>query len=118
MPRRTGPRKYDPRTAYLAGLAGDEVTLTFAEIERLVDAPLPPSAVSVAALVLVTIGAIAGGAALAAGGLAGGGDGPAPRDASGDVRAVAVTVRQWDAWRDRRARPSVAGCRTVGGATV
>jgi len=43
MPTR-GPRKYDPLAAYLAGLAADEVTLTFAEIERIVGAPLPASA--------------------------------------------------------------------------
>jgi hypothetical protein len=43
MPR-YGPRKYDPLVAYLAGLFVDEVTLTFSEIERIVDAPLPPSA--------------------------------------------------------------------------
>jgi hypothetical protein len=43
MPER-GPRKYDPLTAYLAGLAADEVTLTFAELEVLLGAALPPSA--------------------------------------------------------------------------
>ena len=43
MPTR-GPRKYDPLTAYLVGLAADEVTLTFAAIERLLGAALPPSA--------------------------------------------------------------------------
>ena len=44
MPRRVGPRKYDPLTRYLADLAADEVTLTFAEIEAIIGAPLPPSA--------------------------------------------------------------------------
>ena len=44
MPPRPGPRKYDPLTAYLADLPTDEATLTFAEIEQLVGAPLPPSA--------------------------------------------------------------------------
>ena len=41
---RYGPRKYDPLVAYLVGLAVDEVRLTFPEIERIVAAPLPPSA--------------------------------------------------------------------------
>jgi hypothetical protein len=44
MPSRYGPRKYDPLVAYLASLAVDQVTLTFPEIERIVAAPLPPSA--------------------------------------------------------------------------
>jgi hypothetical protein len=44
MPRRSGPRKYDPLVAYLAGLAVDRVTLPLPEIERIVAAPLPPSA--------------------------------------------------------------------------
>ena len=44
MPRWPGPRKYDPLTRYLANLAPDEVTLTFAEIEAIVGAPLPASA--------------------------------------------------------------------------
>ena len=41
---RYGPRKYDPLTAYLADLPANEVTLTFAELEQLVGAPLPVSA--------------------------------------------------------------------------
>ena len=44
MPPRPGPRKYDPLTAYLAALAADEVTLTFAEIEAIIGTALPPSA--------------------------------------------------------------------------
>jgi hypothetical protein len=44
MSPRSGPRKYDPLVAYLIGLAVDKVRLTFPEIERIVDAPLPPSA--------------------------------------------------------------------------
>jgi hypothetical protein len=44
MPRRSGPRKYDPLTAYLAGLAVDQVTLPLAEVERIIGAPLPRSA--------------------------------------------------------------------------
>ncbi len=44
MPRWAGLSKYDPLTRYLAGLAEDEATLTFAEIEAIVGAPLPPSA--------------------------------------------------------------------------
>ena len=43
MPR-SGPRKYDPLTDYLTGLTADEVTLTFAEIEAIIGALLPPSA--------------------------------------------------------------------------
>ena len=43
MPR-YGPRKYDPLTRYLAALTVDAVRLTFAEIEQLVGALLPPSA--------------------------------------------------------------------------
>jgi hypothetical protein len=43
MPER-GPRKYDPLTRYLADLTADEVTLTFAEIEQIVGAPLPRTA--------------------------------------------------------------------------
>ena len=44
MPRRSGPRKYDPLTEYLVALAADEVTPTFAEIEAIIGAPLPASA--------------------------------------------------------------------------
>jgi hypothetical protein len=44
VPRYIGPRKYEPLTRYLAALDTDEVTLTFAAIEQLVGAPLPPSA--------------------------------------------------------------------------
>ena len=44
MPRRAGLSKYDPLTRYLVGLAADEVTLTFAEIERIIGTALPPSA--------------------------------------------------------------------------
>ena len=44
MPPRYGPRKYDPLAAYLAALPADEVTLTFAEIEAIVGAPLPATA--------------------------------------------------------------------------
>ena len=40
----SGPRKYDPLIAYLAAFAAGEVTLTFAEIEAIIEAPLPPSA--------------------------------------------------------------------------
>jgi hypothetical protein len=39
-----GPRKYAPLTQYLAGLAADEVTLTFAELEAILGTALPPSA--------------------------------------------------------------------------
>jgi hypothetical protein len=39
-----GPRKYEPLVTYLGGLTVDEVRLTFPEIERIVAAPLPPSA--------------------------------------------------------------------------
>jgi hypothetical protein len=44
MPRWPGPRKYDPWTAYLAQVPDDQVTLTLAEIEVILDAPLPPTA--------------------------------------------------------------------------
>jgi hypothetical protein len=44
MSPRVGPRKYDPLVAYLVGLAVAEVRLTLPEIERIVAAPLPPSA--------------------------------------------------------------------------
>ncbi|HEV2106813.1 MAG TPA: hypothetical protein VGR16_00970 [Thermomicrobiales bacterium] len=44
MPRRSGFSKYDPLRAYLAGLSEDRVTLTFAEIERIIGAALPASA--------------------------------------------------------------------------
>ena len=37
-------RKYQPLADYLAAHTGDEVTLTFADIERIIDAPLPASA--------------------------------------------------------------------------
>jgi hypothetical protein len=43
MPR-FGPPKYQPLTDYLAALIAAEVTLTFAEIEAIVGAPLPPTA--------------------------------------------------------------------------
>ncbi len=38
------PPKYQPLTAYLAGQSGAAVTLTFAEIEAIIGAPLPPGA--------------------------------------------------------------------------
>ena len=38
-----GPRKYTPLTTYLASLAADEVTLTFAEIEAIIGTTLPSS---------------------------------------------------------------------------
>jgi hypothetical protein len=40
---RTGPRKYEPLGAYLAGqpVGSGAVTLTLAEVERLVGSPLP-----------------------------------------------------------------------------
>jgi hypothetical protein len=41
---RPSPRKYDPLAAYLAALPADEVTLTFAAIERIIGAALPVSA--------------------------------------------------------------------------
>lgn len=44
MSPRNAPRKYDPLTAYLAGLDTDELTLTFAEIEQIIGAALPSSA--------------------------------------------------------------------------
>ena len=44
MPRQIGPRKYAPLTAYLAARPVDEVTLTLAEIEQIIGAPLPVSA--------------------------------------------------------------------------
>jgi hypothetical protein len=44
MPRRPGPRKYDPLAAYLAGLAADRVVLSFAEIAAILGTALPPSA--------------------------------------------------------------------------
>lgn len=36
--------KYEPLTEYLATLTGDEVCFTFAEIEAILRAPLPPTA--------------------------------------------------------------------------
>jgi hypothetical protein len=48
MSHRTGPRKYDPLTAYLAACAGTEVTLTLAEVEQIIGAPLPRSAAKAA----------------------------------------------------------------------
>lgn len=36
--------KYDPLARYLATYPGDRVTLTLAEIEAIVGAPLPPGA--------------------------------------------------------------------------
>jgi hypothetical protein len=44
MPRRVGPSKYAPLTAYLVAYAGDAVRLTLAEIEAIIAAPLPVSA--------------------------------------------------------------------------
>ena len=44
MSPRLGPRKYDPLVAYLAARPVDAVTLTLAEIEAIVGAPLPPTA--------------------------------------------------------------------------
>jgi hypothetical protein len=44
MPRWPGPSRYHPLTRYLAGLTADEVTLTFAEIEAIIGAPLPAAA--------------------------------------------------------------------------
>jgi hypothetical protein len=44
MPRQAGLSKYAPLTRYLAGLTVEEVTLTFAEIERILGTALPPSA--------------------------------------------------------------------------
>jgi hypothetical protein len=44
MPASIGPRKYAPLTAYLAARTGDAVTLTLAEIEQIIAAPLPVSA--------------------------------------------------------------------------
>jgi len=41
---RTTPRKYEPLRRYLAEYPGDRVTLTLAEIEAIVGAPLPVSA--------------------------------------------------------------------------
>ncbi len=38
------PRKYQPLADYLAAQTGEEVTLTFADIERIIGAPLPSSA--------------------------------------------------------------------------
>jgi hypothetical protein len=46
MPRPYGPWKYAPLTAYLAALTVDEVTLTLAEIETIIAAPLPRAASS------------------------------------------------------------------------
>ena len=46
-PQRRGSlrqRKYQPLADYLAPLEVDEVTLTFADIERIIGAPLPASA--------------------------------------------------------------------------
>ena len=46
-PRRFGkghPPKYGPLRNYLAARAEDRITLTFAQIEHIIDAPLPPSA--------------------------------------------------------------------------
>jgi hypothetical protein len=48
MSHRAGPRKYDPLTAYLATFAGNEVTLTLAEVEQIIGTPLPRSAVKAA----------------------------------------------------------------------
>ena len=36
--------KYQPLAVYLAAQPGDTVTLTFAEVEAVIGAPLPPSA--------------------------------------------------------------------------
>jgi hypothetical protein len=44
MSPRHGPRKYEPPTAYLVALTVDEMTLTLAEIEQIIGAPLPKSA--------------------------------------------------------------------------
>jgi hypothetical protein len=44
MSHRADPRKYDPLTAYLAAFAGNEVTLTLAEVEQIIGTPLPRSA--------------------------------------------------------------------------
>ena len=44
MARWTGARKYDPLTDYLARCGGERVTLTLAEIEALIGAPLPETA--------------------------------------------------------------------------
>jgi hypothetical protein len=44
MARHIGPRKYVPLTAYLAARPVDEVTLTLAEVEQIIGAPLPVSA--------------------------------------------------------------------------
>jgi len=45
MPNRTPPgRKYQPLADYLAAHPADEVTLTFAQIEAILGAPLPSSA--------------------------------------------------------------------------
>jgi hypothetical protein len=44
MSRRSTPRKYDPLTAYLAGLTTTQVTLTLGEIEALISARLPGTA--------------------------------------------------------------------------
>ena len=41
---RSGLRKYEPLADYLAALAAEEMTLTLAEIEAIIGAPLPPSA--------------------------------------------------------------------------
>jgi hypothetical protein len=44
MRRRSWPPKYQPLADYLAALDGDRITLTLAEIERIIGAALPRSA--------------------------------------------------------------------------
>ena len=44
MPRRLGPPKYAPLTAYLEALNLDEMCLTLDEVEVIIAAPLPPRA--------------------------------------------------------------------------
>jgi hypothetical protein len=44
MSRTFGPRKYDPLIRYLTALPAEAVTLTFAELEAIIGAPLPEAA--------------------------------------------------------------------------
>ena len=44
MPRRLGPSKYAPLTAYLSALPVDQMRMTLDEVEVIIAAPLPPRA--------------------------------------------------------------------------
>ena len=44
MPKIFVPRKYEPLRAYLAAQLAEQVTLTFRDLEAILEAPLPRSA--------------------------------------------------------------------------